>query len=124
VPFSFSLINNEDGIAHLSAQGDATAVDFRPTAAHHFDALLGEDWPSRRVLLNMERVPYIDSSAIGWLIHAQRAFRAAGGKLVLHSISPSVRNVLDLLKIGRVVPLAPTADAGRSLLLEKLPVPN
>ena len=120
MPFSFSLLGTDDAeIAHITAEGDATAVDFRLAGVHHFDTLLGDDWSSRRVLVNMERVPCIDSSAIGWLIHAQRAFRAAGGKLVLYSVSPSVRNVLELLKIGRVVPLAISKDAGRALLLEK-----
>ena len=124
MPFSFSLLSRDSGITHLTAEGEATAVDFRPAGTHHFDTLLGDDWSSQRVLLNMERVPCIDSSAIGWLIHAQRAFRAAGGKLVLHSVSPAVRNVLELLKLGRIVPLAPSAHEGRALLLEPHPIPS
>ena len=119
MPFSFSLLSNDAGITHLTAEGEATALDFRPAATHHFDTLLGDDWSSQRVLVNMERVPCIDSSAIGWLIHAQRAFRSAGGKLVLHSVSPAVRNVLELLKLGRIVPLAPSAQEGRALLLQQ-----
>jgi anti-anti-sigma factor len=106
-------------IAHIAAEGEATAVDFQLAGAHHFDSLLGNDWDARLVLLNMERVSYIDSSAIGWLITAQRSFRNAGGRLVLHSLAPAVRNVLQMLKFERVVPLAPTADAGRALLREQ-----
>ncbi|MGN6367012.1 MAG: STAS domain-containing protein [Phycisphaerae bacterium] len=123
MPFSFSLLSKNDGIAHLAAEGAATAVDFRPAGPHHFDNLLGGDWPSKRVLVNMERVPCIDSSAIGWLIHAQRAFRAAGGQLVLHSLSPAVKNVLELLKFSRLVPLAPSEHEARQLL-DQQPVAN
>ena len=120
MPFSFSVVRTDEfGIAHLTAEGEATAVDFRPAGVHHFDELLGANWNSRLVLVDMERVACIDSSAISWLIQAQREFRAGGGKLVLHSVADSVRNILEMLKISRIVPLAPTMEVGRALLVGK-----
>ena len=121
--FTFTLDDRDDsGIAHVTAAGEATAVDFQLAGAHHFDSLLGNEWESRLVLLNMEQVSYIDSSAISWLITAQRSFRGGGGKLVLHSLAPAVRNILNMLKIERVVPLAANAAAGRAMLREKAAV--
>ena len=116
MPFSLSLIDRDAaGIAHLAARGDATAADFPYAQQSLFEPLLGPKWAAARVLLNMDDVPYLDSSAIGWLIGMQKQFRAAGGMLVLHSVQTPVRNVLSLLKIERVVPIAADADAARAL---------
>ena len=104
-------------ILHLTASGQATAVEFRADARNPFDALLGPDWSTHLVLLNMENVSYFDSSAIGWLLSSQRDFKTNGGLLVLYSLTPNIRNILDLLKIGRIIPVAADAAAGRTLLL-------
>jgi anti-anti-sigma factor len=121
MPFSLSLLSRDDaaGIIHLAAEGEATAVDFPVGNGAHFDQLLGHDWNTHCLLLNLERLSYIDSSAIGWLIVSQKACRTHGGQLVIHSVQPGVRNVLELLKIGRVVPIADTPAAGRKLFTTK-----
>jgi anti-anti-sigma factor len=112
--FQLSLISrDDDGVTVVGACGDATAADFPSTNQIHFDVLLGSEWASHFILMDMEHVPYIDSSAIGWLMAAQRECRAAGGMLALHSLQPSVRNVLEMLKVDRLVPLATTPQAGR-----------
>ena len=64
----------------------------------------------------MDQVTYLDSSAIGWLITSQKAFRAAGGYIVLHSLQPRVKQVLAMLRFERVVPLADNAEAAREMI--------
>ncbi len=105
-------------IAHLAASGQATAIDLRGDEAARFEAILGSDWSSRLVMLDMENVSYIDSAAIGWFMNTQKTFRANGGMMALHSVGPNIRNILDLLKIGRIIPLARDAAAARVLLLQ------
>jgi anti-anti-sigma factor len=121
MPFSLSLISRDDaaGILHVAAEGEATTLDFPLANASHFDNLLGHDWNTHCLLLNLERLSYIDSSAIGWLISSQKSCRTHGGQIVIHSVQPGVRNVLELLKIGRVIPIADTAPAGRKLFTTK-----
>lgn len=115
---SLSLVGDSHSeVVEVAAQGDSAFTTPAPGAHVQFDTLLGADWNSRRVLLNMERAAYIDSACIGWLIASQKNFRANGGEMVLHSVQPAVRNVLELLKIGRVVPIAADAATGRTLLL-------
>jgi hypothetical protein len=53
----------------------------------------------------MRAVPFMDSSAIGWFMTSRREFERGGGLIVLHSIQPRVRQVLDLLRVGRALPL-------------------
>jgi ABC-type transporter Mla MlaB component len=68
---------------------------------------LGADCFRHRVVLDLSAVEWLDSAGIGWLMqHAQR-FSAAGGKLVLHSATPAVRNLLvGLMKLAEQLPLA------------------
>src|SRR6186713_2328516 len=79
--------------------------DFRAAGPDPFETLLGAGWASHRVVLSLARVGFVDSSAIGWLMTCRRAFDRAGGLLLVHSIQPRVRQVLDLLRVGKTVPL-------------------
>jgi anti-anti-sigma factor len=123
MPFTLSLLGKDpDGVVHIAAHGDAETTDFSASKLAHFDALLGGDWAAKRVVLNMENVPYLVSAAIGWLLMSQKGFRAAGGALVLHSAQPAVANVLKLLKVERVIPIA-ADEASAVALLHAPPAP-
>lgn len=56
--------------------------------------LLGPEGLKRKVRLDLERVEYIDSSGIGWLVGSHRRFQDAGGQLILSRIPPVVDQVL------------------------------
>jgi hypothetical protein len=115
--FKLSVISRDpSGIQFIAAYGPATAQDFPSNDPVHFDRLLGGQWASQRVVLDMDAVPYFDSSAIGWLINIQKQFQDGGGALALHSVQPHVHNILSLLKIERIVPIGADASAARKLL--------
>jgi anti-anti-sigma factor len=118
--FKLAVIHRDPaGAVFAAAYGEATARDF-PSQNHIlFDTLLGHGWASLRVALDLDAVPYVDSSAIGWLIQAQKQFRDNGGRLVLHSVQPHVRNILNLLKIEKVVPIADDLASAQKALQEK-----
>ena len=112
-----SLVSIErDGVIRVASEGNITSADFQADGPNPLHALLGQTWSSNRVLLNFDRTNYIDSTAIGWLISCHKEFRANGGTLVVHSVQPQVRQVLDLLKIGKVVPLAENEAAARAMV--------
>jgi anti-anti-sigma factor len=111
-----SIISREAGILYAAAYGEATARDFPTPETVLFDQLAGANWAQQRIALDMDAVPYLDSSAIGWLIQTQKQFREAGGLLALHSVQPHVKNILSLLKVERVVPFGRDAQAARTLL--------
>src|SRR5690242_2857679 len=94
--FSLKLVSHDpSGIALITAEGEATARDFPTYNDVHFDNILGPTWDSARVILDMDRVNYIDSAAIGWLLATHKSFRAGGGKIALHSLQPQVRQLLE-----------------------------
>jgi len=112
-----SLVSiDKDGVVRVACQGNITCDDFRTEAKNPLETVLGATWSNNRVILDLDRTPYIDSSAIGWLIETSRKFKDAGGALAVHSVRPAVRQVLELLKVGRIVSLAQTEIAARQLI--------
>jgi anti-sigma B factor antagonist len=67
-------------------------------------ALLGEikEKRTRKVLLNLQSVRYIDSSGIASLVEGLKASRDSGSRLILFGLSPSVREVLELSRLQKI----------------------
>jgi anti-sigma B factor antagonist len=107
----------KDGVVRVAADGNITTADFHGGNAHNpLETVLGATWFTNRVLLDLGQTDYIDSSAIGWLIGSHKAFKQGGGGLVVHSVQPSVKQILDLLKIERVVRICADEAQARSAL--------
>ena len=52
-----------------------------------------------RVILNLEKVKYIDSSGVASLVEGLKASRDIGSRLLLFGLSPIVRQVLQLTRL-------------------------
>jgi anti-sigma B factor antagonist len=52
-----------------------------------------------RVLLNLEKVSYIDSSGLGELVSGYAAFKRTGGEMKLLHLSPGVHQLMTLTKL-------------------------
>jgi anti-sigma B factor antagonist len=67
-------------------------------------ALLGEikEKRTRKVFLNLKSVRYIDSSGIASLVEGLKASRDQGARLVLYSLSPAVREVMELSRLQKI----------------------
>ena len=64
----------------------------------------------RFVVLNMVAVSFIDSSALGWLVLAQRRFQRIGGKLGIIAPMGFVRDILELTEIHEWIPIFQNED--------------
>lgn len=104
------------GLIVVAAEGSITATDVDPSRKNPFETLLGGTWFTNRVLLDMSRAGYIDSSAIGWLLSSHKTFSENGGGLAIHGLQPAVRQLLDVLKLGRVLTLATDEATARQQL--------
>jgi len=102
-----SMISIEKaGYVKLQTEGDITSNDLGNAKEHNpLEGVLGASWASNNVLLSLSKTPFIDSSAIGWLLDTHRKMQQAGGKLVPHSAQPRVGEVFDLLKLRAVLNL-------------------
>src|SRR5438876_11864981 len=100
-----SVSSIDKHLVRVEAEGEITMRDFRADGPDPFDTLLGAGWTTHKVVLDFRKVSFVDSSAIGWLMTCRREFERGGGLFVVHSIQPRVRQVLDLLRVGRALPL-------------------
>ena len=66
--------------------------------------LLGEikEKHMAKVFLNLKNVRYIDSSGIASLVEGLKASREQGSRLILFSLSPAVREVMQLSRLQKI----------------------
>ncbi|MEO0477012.1 MAG: STAS domain-containing protein [Planctomycetota bacterium] len=103
---SLTVVSVEDeGVALLNCGDDMNALAMCEEFTELKD-LVGSDWAKRPIGLGFAEASYIDSAAIGWLLSVHKAMNESGGKLVLHSMSPSVRRVLTMMRLENVLNLA------------------
>ena len=100
-----SVVSIDKHLVRVVAEGEITMRDFSAEGPDPFEPLLGASWGTHRVILDFTRVGFVDSSAIGWLMTCRREFDRNGGLFLVHSIQPRVRQVLDLLRVGKALPL-------------------
>ncbi len=102
----------EAGFASLAVDGDpdhdwpglAEAVDRARLAG------------CRRYLLDLERVPWVNSRGLGRLVELWRGIDAAGGRLAVVCSSDRIRNILRISQLDNVLrPLPSLAEAARTL---------
>jgi len=113
-----SLISIERDMIRLEADGPITTADFKSDGKHLFEQLLGQNWTKNVVVLDFEKVSSIDSSAIGWLIATTKEIGAGGGKLVLHSVQPQVKQILALVRVDRALTIVKDEAAARAAIAE------
>ena len=108
---------DKDGCIRVASAGTLTAAGAHPLGKNPLETLLGVTWGTNRVLLDLSKTDFIDSAAIGWLISCVKETRIRGGRFAVHSVSPRVRQMLNLLKVGQLVPLLADETAARRFVL-------
>jgi stage II sporulation protein AA (anti-sigma F factor antagonist) len=101
-----TLSKSDNDVACVQCEGSISQDGFKP-GMDPIEELLGADCYKRIVLMNLDRTHYIDSSGVGWLMGRNKQFRQSGGRLIIHSVPPIVSQVLQLLRMGMVLELAP-----------------
>jgi anti-anti-sigma factor len=110
-----TLLDEDEGILHIECAGQAVLPDFQE-ADNPLTLLLGPEGYARKVLLDLDRVQFLDTTGVTWLLSSHEHFRRGGGKVVLHSLPAQARRVLRLLRLDHLLTVAPDAAAGRALL--------
>jgi len=116
-----SVASIDKYLVRIDAEGEITMRDFRAEGPDPFEALLGAGWASHKVVLDFGKVAFLDSSAIGWLMTCRREFDRNGGLFLVHSIQPRVRQVLDLLRVGKALPLLDNERAALAAAAASIP---
>ena len=71
----------------------------------------------RKIIVDLEQVPFIDSAGLVALVSGLRLARKESGSIVLSGVQPQAQAVFQLTTLDRVFSIHPTvSDAQRSLV--------
>jgi anti-anti-sigma factor len=111
---SLNVISRDEKLVRLGCDG--TVMPLPVTAdADALEPLLGPDGFRRTLLLDLARADYLGSTGINWLIGVHERCRADGGRLVLHSLSPWLREVAELVRLPKLLCIAEDEAAANAL---------
>jgi anti-anti-sigma factor len=105
----------ENGVVKVDVEGRAAHGEIDPMK-EPVKAQLGEDVYQKKLIFNLGRTEYVDSAGISWLLVCHKRVREAGGKMVIHSVPPMIRQVFEVLRMNLVFNLADDAKAAQAML--------
>ena len=99
-------------------EGDAVVASVRGEIDLHnspeirkalLNVLVVDPLPQRPVL-NLEQVPYMDSSAIAVLVETLRKMQRGGGKVYLTNLQPRVKGLLEIARLNSIFVIAASEE--------------
>jgi anti-anti-sigma factor len=108
------LIDRDADLVRVGCEGTITLWPAN-AGSDPLGPLLGADAFRQKVLLDLGGAEHLDSSGISWLISTHQRFSRAGGRLVLHSPSNRVREILELVSLPGVIAVADDEAGARAL---------
>ena len=95
--------SQEASIEHVRLTGD---LDFNtsPEVRRELGKIVDKRLP--KVLIDLEKVSYIDSSGLATFIELFQKMKRFGGKLVLYNLNSGVRSVFEIAKLDTIFQIA------------------
>jgi anti-anti-sigma factor len=109
-----SVESQDNGLVRLRVEGRVSQRDV-VTDVEPLSGLLGSAAYRNVVLMDMSEVAALDSSGVNWLLTCHKRMSEAGGRLVLHSLSPIAKSVIKVLNLQTVFSMA--GDVSEALLI-------
>lgn len=108
------LLSDDGRILRLEVVGRVVQSDSTP-GLEPIGNLLGDQGYRRQAILSLAETEYVDSSGLSWLLVCHKRFCQAGGRLVIHSVPPSVMETIRMMRLDRVLFLADDEAAAKKL---------
>ena len=100
-------IDEKDGIKICYAEGDID-INTSPQMKKSFDKLV--QTKSGKVIINLQKVEYIDSSGLATLVEILKNFKNFGGKLKLCNLSNKVKSLFEITKLEKLFDITDTEE--------------
>jgi ABC-type transporter Mla MlaB component len=110
-----TLLSLDSDFIRVQCEGRISQQSITPGSTP-FETLLGMNCFRHKVLLNLEKTHYIDSSGISWLMTQHKQFLKGGGILILYAVPPMVNQVLQLLRMSLILNIAADEAAAQTLI--------
>lgn len=105
--------HQEGSISIISIKGDID-LSRSPNLRQLFQSKAHDKCPA--LLVDFTQVNYIDSSGLATLVEYYQTSRAYNGKIALAGLSPRVRSVFDLVRLGEILNIYNSLDEARQAL--------
>ena len=69
-----------------------------------------------KLVLDLSRVDFMDSSGLGALLSSVKTVSASGGRLVVCGVGGNLVNIFKLTKIEKIMPIFPSSDSAEAAL--------
>jgi len=100
-----------DGVCVLRLKGRfVTGSDAEFLAARDYLTEAG----IANAILDLNSVPYIDSTGLAFIVELHKSLVARGGQLLLVGANPRVREVLEMTRIAEIVPQFSDLESARN----------
>jgi len=91
------VIRQKNGISIIDLEGKITIGEGDVVLRTTIDSLI--ELNETKILLNMERIGYMDSSGVGELMSCFTTTQEAGGQLKLLNLSTKIKDVLQITQL-------------------------
>jgi stage II sporulation protein AA (anti-sigma F factor antagonist) len=107
-------VASDDGeVVVVRCEGDINQLYFQ--IGNPLERLLGCLTFTRKTILNLERVNFLDSSGISWLATCHKHFLQQSGRMVLCTVPPRIKQVLQFCRMDRILAITEDEEAARIL---------
>ena len=115
---NMSVAADDGEVVTVRCEGDINQIYFQ--IGNPLEKILGCLTFTRKVILNLEKVNFLDSSGLSWLVACHKRFQQQGGRMILCAIPPRIVQVLQFCRMDRLFGVADDeADARGQLGGEK-----
>lgn len=94
--------SGEIAVYYINGEIDITSS---PEVRKMFDKLTKDK--VSKIVLNLEKVNYIDSSGLATLVEGLQRMRSYGGKMRLTNLSPKVKSLFEITKLEKLFEIYP-----------------
>jgi anti-anti-sigma factor len=102
-----------DGVGILRLQGRfVTGSDGELVSARNYLQELG----IAKAVVDLSAVPYIDSTGLAFVVELHKSLASRGGQLFLAHANARIREVLEMTRIGEIIPLFDDVDEAEAAL--------
>ncbi len=84
-------------VCHIDGEID---INTAPDIKKAFDRLLSKKEP--KIVINLTKVTYVDSSGLATLVEILKNMRAYGGRMRLTNLSPKIKSLFEITKLERL----------------------
>lgn len=98
---------DKDGVRICTAEGDID-INTSPQVKKIFDKVIKDK--SGKVLIDLQKVEYIDSSGLATLVEILKNIKSYGGRLKLSNLSDKVKSLFEITKLEKLFDIYDSYD--------------